>query len=299
MTTVFIAIIVSQLSTVTPQPSNAPDTTQRTDSHTLGEELITGEAPVRIEDHKPYVPPQIDPFSPINDLLIPGSYVFDEALVRCIDSMTILSHFIHSSALRVPVERDFIYGDILVFLPTFEKRVATWELTISNSLGETVRRVSRRGQPPAMITWDGRNEAGELIPIGDIYTFTFNAYDAQGNQTRVPGDPQRISAVVTRQNDEWIVALAADLLFNEGTAVLNEQAPARVDEAANIIKEHYRREVVIYVYSEQERLSADRCRVIQTEFSRRLAVPQEALKVAPRFVPGLTPKHSRIEIHIL
>lgn len=299
MTILLITILLSQPTRTPPQPPGTADTTQRNDTHTLGEELITGEAEIRIEEQKPYVPPQIDPFSPINDLLVPGSYVFDDALIRTIDSMTIPSHFIRSSTLRVPVERDFIYGDIVVFLPTFEKRVATWELVISNSLGETVRRVSRRGQPPAMITWDGRNEDGELIPIGDIYTFTFNAYDAHGNQTRIPGDPQRVSAVVTQQGEEWIIAMAADLLFNEGSAVLNEQAPPRIDEAANIIKEHYHREVVIYVYSEQERLLSDRCRVIQTEFSRRLIVPQEALKVAPRFVPGLVPKHSRIEIHIL
>ncbi|MEO0073229.1 MAG: FlgD immunoglobulin-like domain containing protein [candidate division WOR-3 bacterium] len=299
MTALLIAVLLSQPAPNPPRTSDAADTTQRSDAHTLGEELVTGEAEVKVEDQKPYLPPQIDPFSPVNDLLLPGSYVFDEALARSVDSLTIPSHFLRSSTLRVPVERDFIYGDIVVFLPAFEKRVATWELIISNSLGETVRRVNRRGQPPAVITWDGRTENGELVPVGDVYTFTFNAYDAQGNQTRIPGDPQRIGAVVTQQGDAWVVAIAADLIFNEGTALFSEQAPARIDEAANIVRERYRREVVVYIYSEQERLSADRCRAIQTELSRRLTMPQEALKVAPRFIHGLSPKHSRIEIHIL
>jgi hypothetical protein len=39
--------------------------------------------------------------------------------------------------------------------------------------------------------------------------------------------------------------------------------------------------------------------VIKTELARRIVLPSEALKVAPRFIPGLQPKHSKIEIHII
>lgn len=265
----------------------------------MGEELVTGQAEVRISDLKPYFSPQIDPFAPINDLLSPGSYVFEEALYRTVDSITVPHHFIRSSYLRVPVERSFIYGDIMVFLPSFEKRVATWELVVSNSLGETIRRVSRRGQPPAVISWDGRTETGELVATGDIYNITFNAYDAQGNQTRIPGSPQRILALVTKQDNEWIISLAADLVFEDDRAALTEEATGRLDEAANIIKEHFRKEVVVYVYSEQEKLSQDRCSTLKSELARRIVLPRDALKVAPRFVPGLQPKHSRVEIHII
>lgn len=270
-----------------------------TEEHRLGEELITGQAEVKIGDLKPYFSPQIDPFSPINDLLSPGSYVFDEALFRAVDSITIPHQFIRSSYLRVPVERSFIYGDIMVFLPTFEKRVATWELVVSNSLGETVRRVSRKGQPPAVISWDGRTESGDLIATGDVYSFTFNAYDAQGNQTRIPGSPQRIAALVAKQDNEWLVSIAADQIFAPEGAGLIEEAAARIDEAANIIKERFRKEVVVYVYSEQEKLSNDRCGALRSEITRRVVLPPDAVKVAPRFIPGLQPKHSKIEIHII
>jgi flagellar motor protein MotB len=303
VTPLLLALILGQTQPArsdTTRPDSAPAQRARpNDAHSLGEELITGEAEVRIEDMKTSFPPQIDPFSPVNDLLAPGSYVFDDAMYRTIDSMTIPHHFIHSSYLRVPVERDFIYGDIMVFLPSFEKRVATWELVISNSLGETIRRVNRKGQPPAVITWDGRTDAGDLISTGDIYSFTFNAYDAQGNQTRIPGEPQVINALVTKQDNEWVVAIAAGQLFNEGTAQLSENAARRLDEAVNVIRERFKREVVVYVYSEQEKLSGDRCKIMQAEIGRRLVIPAEALKVAPRFIPGLAPKYSKVEVHIL
>ncbi|UCG43169.1 MAG: hypothetical protein JSU73_00715 [candidate division WOR-3 bacterium] len=285
------------------EPAAAAETTataaKSPDAHGLGEEVITGQVDVKIDDAKYFFAPQVNPFAPIDDLLAPESYVFDEALYRSVDSMTVPHHFVRSSYLRVPVERDFIYDDIMVFLPSFESRVATWELVVSNSLGETVRRVVRKGQPPALISWDGRTDDGEAIVTGEIYSFTFNAYDAQGNQTRIPGSPQRINAMVFEQEDEWVVSIAADQIFAGGTVTLVEGAPPRLDEAANIVKERFRKEVVIYVYTEQEKLSSDRCAVIKGEMRRRIVLPEEAVKVAPRFVPGLKPKFSKIEIHVL
>jgi outer membrane protein OmpA-like peptidoglycan-associated protein len=300
MTALILAALIAQApvapapADTAPRPAAAPG-----DQHGLGEEVITGSSEVKIIDTKTWFAPQIDPFAPIDDVLAPETYVLDEALYRSVDSMTIPQHFARSSFLRVPIERDFIYGDMMLFLPSFESRVASWELVVANSLGETVRRVTRKGQPPAVITWDGRDEKGAAISPGEMYSFTFNAYDARGNQTRIPGPPQRVNAMVFKDDNEWVVSAAADRLFAEGSAQLADGAGARLDEAANVIKERFRKEVVIYVYSEQEKLSADRCRVMQDEIARRVVLPREALKVAPRFVPGLQPKLSKVEIHIL
>jgi hypothetical protein len=170
MTLILVALLIAQPLAPAPAPAAKPDSTPSEagatkpgDQHAIGEEVITGQAEVKIQDMKPYFAPQIDPFGPINDRLAPESYVLDEGLYRSLDSMTIPQHFTHSSFLRTPVERDFVYGDMMVFLPSFETRVATWELVVSNSLGETVRRVKRKGQPPAVITWDGRGDDGEGI----------------------------------------------------------------------------------------------------------------------------------------
>jgi len=284
------ALLFAQLpDSVQPRPAN---------EHALGEELITGEAELKITDQKIYFPPQIDPWSAVQDLLTPGSYVFDQGLLKTIDSLTIPQHFIKSSFLRVPVEKTFIYGELLVFLPKFEKRVSAWELVIANSLGEPVRRVREKGPPPAVIAWDGRTDRGEPIAIGDIYSFTFNAFDAQGNQTRINCEPQKLNAVVWDEKNEWVAAITADMLFISDGAQLNAEAGARLDEIANIIKEHFKKEAVVYVYSEIEKLANERCRVLETELTRRVVFPPDGFKVAPRFIPGLQPKLSRIEIHI-
>jgi len=308
MSLLIAALLFAQPLTMgQPKPESAavrPDTTVArpatgADQHAIGEEVIKGETEIKIEDVKPFSPPQIDPFSPVNAMLAPESYVLDDALYHSVDSMTIPQYFAHSSYLRIPTERNFIYGDMMVFLPAFEQRVANWDLEVSNSLGETVRRIARKGQPPAVITWDGKTDAGDPIAPGEVYSFTFNAYDVQGNQTRIPGTPQRVNGMVQQVGEEWVVSIAADQIFSEGSMQLLEQAAPCLDEAVNVIKEKYKKDVVVYVYTEQEQLSAERCRVVETELGRRVVLPAGTLKVVPRFVPGLQPKLSKIEIHIL
>jgi len=296
------------LALAQPAAPVAPDTAAaRPDSvkaappsgeHGLGEEVISGKAEMNITDTKTFFAPQLDPFTPIDRMLVPESYVFDDALYRTVDSLTIPSQFISSSFIRVPVERDFIYGDIMVFLPTFEKRVATWELVVANSLGETVRRVKQKGQPPAVISRDGRTDSGEPIITGEIYSFTFNAYDAHGNQTRTPVSPQRMGGIVYEQDGARVISMAADLVFSGDGTQLHEGAGRRLDEVANIIKRDFRKEVVVYVFSEQEQLSAARCAALLGELKSRTVLPPEALKVAPRFIPGLKPKFSKVEVHV-
>jgi hypothetical protein len=176
--------------------------------------------------------------------------------------------------------------------------VANWELLVSNSLGETVRRVKRKGNPPNIITWDGRDEKGAIINTGEIYDFTFYAYDVVGNQTRIPGRPQRILGILYQDGDEWVIAIAGDEIFEARSTRMTQGAKRWLDEAANIVKEKFKTDAVVYVYTEREDLSTEECKVIVAELASRGKTPRDALKSAPRFIPGLQPKYSKVEIHV-
>lgn len=286
-----------------------PDSPPPSSGHTLGEELITGAAEIKITDQKIPLLPRFDPWNTVSDLFALESYIFDDELLKAVDSLLVVRHFIRSSFLRVPVAMSLPSEDILIFFPVFEKRVANWELDIANSLGETVRRIKGKGQPPAAVTWDGLTDDGQPVPTGDVYTFTFNACDARGNQTRIPCEPMKINAVTYQKDSGWILSIAADHLFLSEGYQLTPDAGQRLDEIGNYIKERLstrrkadsgieRAEVVVQVYTENEALSFNRCKVMEAEIGRRVVLPRDGLKVVPKFIPGLVPKYSRIEIHI-
>jgi hypothetical protein len=266
--------------------------------HELGIEEIKAEERLKVEELKPQFFPMIDPYEPINSVLKLEKYVFDDKIFNTIDSIGVPSHYLHSSYLRTPVVDRLVRGDVLVFLPRFERNVANWELVVSNSLGETVRRVKRKGNPPSIISWDGRDENGTVINTGEVYDFTFYAYDAVGNQTRIPGRPQRIPGLLYQDTGEWVVTIAGDEVFEARTTRMMPDAKRWLDEAANVIKEKFKSEAVVYVYTEREDLSSEECQKVVSEIQARLVLPKDALKSAPRFTPGLQPKFSKIEIHI-
>ncbi|MEO0109147.1 MAG: hypothetical protein ABIK62_08295, partial [candidate division WOR-3 bacterium] len=267
-------------------------------AHDIGEEVITAAERLKVEDLKTPFFPLIDLYEPINAVLRLERYVFDDKLYSAIDSIGIPSNYLQSSYLRTPVVDRLIRSDVLVFLPSFDRSVADWELVVSNSNGETVRRVKRKGNPPNIVTWDGRDDKGSVINTGETYDFTFYAYDAIGNQTRIPGRPQRILGMLYQDGPEWVVTVAGDEIFEaRGTRML-PGAGRWFDEIANVIKEKFKSEVAVFVYTEREDLSHDECQIVVSELKRRLVLPKDALLSAPRFIPGLQPKYSKIEIHI-
>lgn len=267
-------------------------------AHELGTQVIQAQEKLKVDDLKPPLSPPLDPYEPINSVLKLEKYVFDDHLYTTIDSLSVPSNYLHSSYLRTPVVDRLIRGDVLVFLPEFEKDVANWDLTVSNSVGQTVRHVERKGNPPSIVTWDGRDDQGNVINTGETYDFTFFAYDAVGNETRIPGQPQRISGILYQDAGEWIVSVAADGIFEAGGSRLTDGADRWLAEIANAVEENFKSEAVVYVYTDQEDLSTERANVIVTELSNRIKFPADAIKSAPRFVPGLQPRFSKVEVHV-
>ncbi|HSQ59554.1 MAG TPA: PorV/PorQ family protein [Acidobacteriota bacterium] len=55
----------------------------------------------------------------------------------------------------------------------------SWSLTLVNKAAEVVRRFGGKGQPPAHILWDGKDETG--LPLADgIYQYTLQVLDSDG-----------------------------------------------------------------------------------------------------------------------
>jgi len=296
---IFIALIFSLLTAQTEETLKTPrDTTKEKRPYEIGEEVIKGERPYLITEKKLFATPRFNPFLLIEEKIRPSGFIYDEKLYYTIDSLTIPSLFITANYLRVPVKRRLVYGDVLILFPHFERTVANWRLVIFDSRGEEVRRMEGKGVPPPTLIWDGRKNNGEIIIPGEIYSFLFFAYDALGNETKIAGEPVKISGIFYEEKGEKIISVALrDALPAENQEV-KEEAKEILDEVANLVKENFKKEITCFLYADREELLAPWSEILERELRSRILLPKGALVIVPRFLPGLTPKYSRVEIHI-
>jgi len=266
--------------------------------HEIGEEVIKGKVEFKIQDRKINLSPELKPFSPLDSVISQERYLFDEKLYATIDKLNTPILYLHSEYLRIPLIGRFMYGSIALIIPRFQKTVSSWELIITDTNGDVIRRYAERGLPPASISWDGRTDNGEMSNMDEIYNYVFTAFDAVGNPTRIAGRSYKFTGIVYDEQDSKIIAISSSELFNEKSNYLSTEASEYLDEVANIIKENFKREVVIYSYSESESMAKSRGKVIMDAIIERVVLPEEAIKTTPRFIPGLKPKYSKIEIVI-
>ncbi|MGQ9664158.1 MAG: hypothetical protein ACUVUH_02340 [bacterium] len=266
--------------------------------HEIGEEVIKGELKFKINDPKIYLQVELNPFAPLDSIISRERYIFDEKLYTTIDALNTPILYLHSEYLRVPLVARLMYGSIALFIPKFEKAVSSWELVITDAKGEVVRRYAQRGIPPAALYWDGRTDSGEMCNMGEVYNYVFTAFDAIGNPTRITGRAYTFNGIVYEDKGTTIIALSSKVLFNENASGLNSESAPYIEEIANLVKEKFKKEVVVYSYSESEALARSRGEVILNEITKRAILPEKRISTAPRFIPGLLPKYSKIEIVI-
>ncbi|MBN2620824.1 hypothetical protein JXB22_07005 [candidate division WOR-3 bacterium] len=268
----------------------------QTSGHDIGEEVIKGEAEMKIQDRKIALNPELKPFAPLDSIISQERYIFDEKLYATIDALNTPILYLHSEYLRVPLVSRFMYSSIALFVPRFEKTVASWELLITDTNGDVVRKYAERGLPPPSISWDGRTEKNEMCNMGETYNYVFTAFDAVGNPTRISGRSYKFNGIVYDEQRSKIIAVASSALFSGESAALNAEAPDYLDEVANVIKDNFKKEVVVFSYSQSEALAKSRGAAVMNEIIERVVLPEEGIKTAPRFIPGLEPKYSKIEI---
>lgn len=141
----------------------------------------------------------------------------------------------------------FILGQQTVgvnFSTRSEEPIDSYKINILDSNGGLVKSLSGKGNPPSHYLWDGRNQAGELVPQGN-YNFTLDVTDdndmtgtARPAQTYAKWVPKRVPYQYTFQ-------VSGDLLFDSGKADLLQRGYDTVEKAAMAIRKRYPDSVII------------------------------------------------------
>ncbi len=67
----------------------------------------------------------------------------------------------------------------------------TWSAVVTDAEGKVVRSFSWRGKADAAVEWDGRDQAGTLVPNG-VYMYTLSSLDRAGNYAEAESEPFRM-----------------------------------------------------------------------------------------------------------
>ena len=141
----------------------------------LGEEVVTAKQDVEFKPMAFYY--EVDPYLPIKVLLEGSGFILDANLGKQIEKAVGRSTFsADPNILRMPVVVSDVYDldqqNIDLDVARYQQKgIASWEVQILDMAGMNFRTVTNKGSLPALVTWDGRSENGEVLSVGDVYTF--------------------------------------------------------------------------------------------------------------------------------
>ncbi|GHV78863.1 cell envelope biogenesis protein OmpA [Spirochaetia bacterium] len=72
-----------------------------------------------------------------------------------------------------------------------------WMAVITDTRGEEIQSWAWTGAAPSVLTWDGTDAAGNVVPDG-VYRFALSSTDEAGNSTRIPLDTITVDARIPR-----------------------------------------------------------------------------------------------------
>jgi outer membrane protein OmpA-like peptidoglycan-associated protein len=83
--------------------------------------------------------------------------------------------------------------------PQARTDIQDWVLEIKDPQGNLIRTIKGQGVPPRQITWNGRDESGNVVPRGLFANYTFRTVDGKGQQVSSTEPIYKLSQVAGRQ----------------------------------------------------------------------------------------------------
>lgn len=143
--------------------------------------------------------------------------------------------------------------------------IEEWRVVIYDHRGDEFHRITGQGSPSDTVSWDGRDDDGELPASGREYSLAVTVTDEVGNESTVERDLP-IGILVERDQDGDLRFRVGDIHFAPFEAdyqdlddeELIEENQETLDEVADLLGEYPDREVRIeghaaHIYEEEER----------------------------------------------
>jgi flagellar motor protein MotB len=120
---------------------------------------------------------------------------------------------------------------------TFDARdrntIGKWQLVIWDYSKKVFFNIGGTGEPPVSFIWDGKGKNGEYVQTGDMYYYSFIAYDSLGNMAK------------TKTSYQIRLTFSSDALFERGEANVKISAYGTLKSMKTVIDKFPQSEINI------------------------------------------------------
>lgn len=277
------------------------------------EVVIKADAGSKLNDQKPPLKIEVDPFETIRPSLKP-----DENLLLAVSPLTVSWRRTHPEILmndRViqPWRTTFSQRSGIGFkikeqleallggkLEPKEARKWGWSLTIADEEGRVFHNYSGSGDPPDELLWSGQNEQSEWVRAGRSYSAVYTFTSPDGSPRTTVGKPLLFKGIVHQEDTGLHVSLDSSALFGTSKNASELQAPSGVDllrSAADLVKRKYSGiPISVRVFANTKELGDAQAKSIQDVLLRELMVAGRHISVDATRAPF---SDQRVEIVLL
>lgn len=156
-------------------------------------------------------------------------------------------------------EKLFAAGKEPVRFQTFypdRTRVTSWELSIAGTSGKVVRKLSGTTFPE-LITWDGKDESGEVVPGGDVFTAKLKGKDKSGKDFESNPDQTESEIEIVDLGGGKLSFKMSTFQFDIGKADLKPASYVLLDRVGAILKKYAWYTVAIQGHTDNVGSAAD------------------------------------------
>ncbi len=157
-------------------------------------------------------------------------------------------------------------------------RTRSWQLTITDFRGSPVRNLTGRGDPPALLQWDGRDDHGEILQVGYPYSFVFTTTDRGTNTYNHAGESFRLPALDYRRGGDRVLEIAGGELFPRRESALTAAGSDWLVRAADEIRRHPYSPVRVVATAENLELAQQRAKVVAAHLADSMILPREQVE---------------------
>lgn len=116
-------------------------------------------------------------------------------------------------------------------------RVTAWDLTLTSTSGKPVRKLTGTTLPAAIV-WDGKDDAGEVVPGGDVFTAKLKGKDKSGKEFESNPDQAESEIAIVDIGGGQLSFKMSTLQFDIGKADLKTNCFVLLDRVAAILKKY-------------------------------------------------------------